>query len=222
MSLSTPVGSRVLRSRTMTPPGMSRVAREIFAARSAALLARPMCPSSRYTNTGLWGVTESIHSRRGNGASGQRSWSQFPPRIHSPGRRSAANALRRAMNSPGVLAGRRSTLASWKPPSVKCRWPSMNPGTTIAAPLVSTRVVGPTSGAMLALSPTARTVSPVTASAAAQGAAESPVQIRPYTTRSAGAPRDALPQARRPASANTRSVWWIGWSRDTESFSGAW
>ena len=32
------------------------------------------------------------------------------PRIHSPGRRSAAKALSRAMNSPGVSAGRRSTL----------------------------------------------------------------------------------------------------------------
>ena len=58
-----------------------------------------MCPSSRYTKTGLSGVTESIHSRAGSGVPGQRSWSQSPPRIHSPGFRSEAKALSRWTNS---------------------------------------------------------------------------------------------------------------------------
>ena len=98
-------------------------------------------------NTGLFGVTESIHWRAGSGLPAQFSWSQSPPRIHSPGRRSSAKALSRPMNSSGVLELRRSTLASWKPPSTKWRWPSMSPGTTIALPLASTFVFGPTSAA---------------------------------------------------------------------------
>jgi hypothetical protein len=55
----------------------------------------------------------------------------------------------------------------------------MNPGVTIAAPLASTLVSAPTSGAISALSPRAAMVSSATARAPTQGWAESPVQIRP-------------------------------------------
>src|SRR6187431_169538 len=82
----------------------------------------------------------------------------------------------------------------------------MNPGVTSPSPSASTRVLGPTSFAISALSPTAETVSPETATAPAQGRAESPVQTRPYATRSAG-PEDAGPerQEARPASASGAS-----------------
>ena len=95
----------------MTPPGMSLVSRVIPAARSAALLASPMWPSSRFTNTGLFGVTESIQSRRGKGDPGQRSWSQSPPRIHSPGpplageRLEPGDELRGRVGRPEIHAG---------------------------------------------------------------------------------------------------------------------
>jgi hypothetical protein len=55
----------------------------------------------------------------------------------------------------------------------------MKPGTTIAAPLDRIRVPGPASRAISALSPTASTVSPDTATAPAHGRVESPVQTRP-------------------------------------------
>ena len=55
----------------------------------------------------------------------------------------------------------------------------MKPGATMAAPLASTRVDGPTCDAIAALSPTADTVSPTTATPPAHGRAESPVQTRP-------------------------------------------
>lgn len=74
----------------------------------------------------------------------------------------------------------------------------MKPGTTMAAPLASTRVEGPTRRAMAALSPTAATVSPTTATPPAQGVAESPVQTRPKTTRSAGA-ASGRPAAQAPS-----------------------
>src|SRR5262245_7739010 len=90
------------------------------------------------------------------------------------------------MKSSGDVAGRRSILASWIPPSMKWVWESMNPGVTSPAPLVRIRVAGPTRRAISALSPTAAIRSPRTATAEAQGRALSPVQIRPYTTRSAG------------------------------------
>jgi hypothetical protein len=138
-----------------------------------------MCPSSRESSTGFSGVIESIQLRSGSGVPGQRSWSQSPPTIHSPGFRSETNPATRSMNSALALAGRRSTLASWNPPSTKCRCPSMKPGVTSASPLASTFVAGRTSLATSALSPTAEMVSPATARPPAQGRAESPVQTRP-------------------------------------------
>ena len=53
------------------------------------------------------------------------------------------------------------------------------PGVTIPVPADSTRVRSPTRPAIAALSPTAAIVSPTTATAPAQGLAESPVQTRP-------------------------------------------
>ena len=55
----------------------------------------------------------------------------------------------------------------------------MNPGVTSPPGLASTLVSGPARAAISALSPTAETVSPETATAPAQGRAESPVQTRP-------------------------------------------
>ena len=84
------------------------------------------------------------------------------------------------MKSSGESAGRRSTLASWKPPSTKWRCPSIIPGVTMPAPADSTWVFGPTRlRRSSALSPTAAIVSPATATAPAQGLAESPVHTRP-------------------------------------------
>ena len=105
------VGKRALIDRRPVQPGdVERTFADLT--RSAAELASAMWPSSRLTKTGCPGVTESIQSRRGSGAPGQRSWSQSPPRIHSPGFFSLANAPRRATKSAGDSAGRRSTLAS--------------------------------------------------------------------------------------------------------------
>src|SRR5688500_12402228 len=193
----------------MVPPAMSGVRSVMRAERRAALLASPICPSSRFTKTGFREVTESIQSRVGSGAPSQRSWSQSPPRIHSPGFRVAANALRRATNSCGVSASRRSTLASWKPPLEKWAWPSMKPGVTSDAPCWSTRVAGPTYAPTVALSPTATISSPVTATAPAQGAAESPVQTRPKTTRSAaggGEMSRSRPASEQPAARRARAA----------------
>src|ERR1043166_64754 len=74
----------------------------------------------------------------------------------------------------------------------------MKPGTTSPPPASMRWVLAPTSRATSALSPTARTVSPRTATAAAQGRAVSPVQTRPKTTRSATGARA------QPASSGTR------------------
>ena len=72
--------------------------------------------------------------------------------IHSPGFRVRAWAASRRMNSCFDFAGRRSTLASWKPPSVKCTCASPKPGATKAP--AKTWVRSPTSAAAPALSPT--------------------------------------------------------------------
>ena len=66
-SLKMPVGSPVLASWRISPPAGVGVALVTPAARMAAVLARASCPSSRLMKTGLSGVTESIHSRRGSG-----------------------------------------------------------------------------------------------------------------------------------------------------------
>ena len=102
----------------------------IPAACIAAALARASWPSSLLRNTGLSGVTESIHSCRGSGCPGQSVWSQSPPKIHSPGASRPAYSRSWRMNSPGVAARRRSTEASWNPPLMKWVWPSANPGMT--------------------------------------------------------------------------------------------
>src|SRR4051795_11265312 len=87
---------------------------------------------------------------------------------------------------------------------------SVKPGVTRPCPLLRIRVPGPTSPAMSPLSPTAATRSPLTATAAAQGWVLSPVQIRPYTTRSTGSPalevaRPPVPQAMRDTSEAARA-----------------
>ena len=51
---------------------------------SATVFASPMWPSSRWTKTGLSGVTASISARVGSALSGHDSWSQKPPRIQRP------------------------------------------------------------------------------------------------------------------------------------------
>ena len=67
-SLKMPIGSPVRASRTISPPAGAAVPRVTPAAFIAAAFASASCPSSRFTNTGLSGVTESIHSWRGSGA----------------------------------------------------------------------------------------------------------------------------------------------------------
>ena len=138
-----PIASPVFASRRISPPAGVGVSRVIPAALMAAALARASWPSSRFTNTGLFGVTESIHSWRGNGWPGQRVWSQSPPRIHSPRLSRPAYSLSRRTNSCGVAALRRSTEASWNPPPMKCVCPSANPGITSPPFARTTRVVDP-------------------------------------------------------------------------------
>ena len=52
----------------ISPPKGDGVATVTPAARIAAALASASWPSKRFTKTGLFGVTESIHSCRGRGA----------------------------------------------------------------------------------------------------------------------------------------------------------
>src|SRR5207249_11698646 len=61
-ALKMPVGSSVLGSRRISPPEGVGMAFVTAAARMAAAFASASWPSSRFTNTGLLGVTESIHS----------------------------------------------------------------------------------------------------------------------------------------------------------------
>ena len=126
-SLKIPSGSPVLASRRISPPGGVGVSFVTPAARMAAALASASWPSRRLRK---FGVTESIHSWRGSGWPRHKVWSQSPPMIHSPGLSVLAYSLIRWMNSCGVRASRRFTDASWNPPSTKCVWPSVNPGTT--------------------------------------------------------------------------------------------
>jgi hypothetical protein len=87
----------------------------------------------------------------------------------------AANALTRAMNSAGVFASRRWTSVRSNPPSTKCTWESMNPGTSMAPCASTTRVAGVTSFCTSALEPTAASRPARTATALAHGRAGSPV-----------------------------------------------
>src|SRR2546425_4486493 len=186
-SLKMPSGSPVRASRRISPPGGVGVSLVTPAARMAALLARASWPSSRFTNTGLSGVTESIHSRRGSGWPGQRGWSQSPPVIHWPGFRVLAYCFNRRTNSAGVAASRRSTEASWKPPPMKCVWPSAKPGMTSPPCASSVCVVPATYDAIACESPTARILPPAIATAPGWGPPLArPVQTIPFLmTRSA-------------------------------------
>ena len=188
LSLRMPVGPSF--PRTIVPPGTSRASEPTPAARSAALLARLICPSRRLIHTGVFGVTESIQSRRGSSPP-HCSWSQFPSVIHAPAGSAAAYCLMRPMNSAGVLASRSCTDARPKPPATKWTCESMNPGTTIIPPASMTRVSGRASFFTSALVPTTAMRSPVTASASAHGRLESPVHTRALTTAIDGAAAEA-------------------------------
>ena len=61
LSLKIPMGAPCV-SRGISPPTGSRVSRVTLPARIAAAFASDMWPSTRLRNTGLFGVTESIHS----------------------------------------------------------------------------------------------------------------------------------------------------------------
>src|SRR5512134_478811 len=80
----------------------------------------------------------------------------------------------------------------------------MKPGVTSPLPLARTVVRSPTSRAMAALSPRATIVSPRAARACTKGRAESPVQIRPKTARSAGAAETQPVAARSRTGSATR------------------
>ena len=179
-SLKIPIGSPVFASRRISPPGGVGVALVTPAARMAAAFARASCPSSRLTNTGFAGVTESIHSWRGSGWPGHRVWSQSPPVIHSPGFKLRAYSRIRRTNSCGVAASRRSTEASWNPPSMKCVCPSVKPGSTRPPPARITRVREPTYRATAPESPTAKISPSPMATAPGWGAPlERPVHTMP-------------------------------------------
>jgi hypothetical protein len=175
-----PVGSPCA-SRTMVPPATSFVAVVIPAARSAAPFASDMWPSSRVTHTGLFGVTESIQSRRGSSPP-QSSWSQLPFVIHAPGGSVFAYSPMRRANSRGVFASRSCTDARPNPAERKCTCESMNPGTTIIPWASITRVADVTDLRTSALDPTTVIRSPLIAIASAHGRRESPVQMRALTT----------------------------------------
>src|SRR5256885_13431226 len=105
------------------------------------------------------------------------------------------------MNSAGVAASRRSTDASWKPPSMKWVWPSVKPGMT-SPPRARTMVVwGPTYRATAADSPTAAILPRAIATAPRRGAPwDNPVQSTPpVTTRSALPPQAARDRHNTPA-----------------------
>ena len=155
------------------------------AARSAAEFASAMWPSSRWIQTGVFGVTESIHSFRGSSPP-QFWWSQFPCRIQAPAGIMAACSLMRRTNSSRVLASRSWTEVRPKPPSMKWTCESMKPGTTIIPFASITRVSGRTSLLISALDPTAVMRSPATRTASAQGRRVSAVHTRALVIASVG------------------------------------
>src|SRR5213082_680151 len=107
----------------------------------------------------------------------------------------------RRMNSAGVAASRRSTDASWKPPSMKWVWPSVKPGMTRPPRARTMAVWGPTYRATAADSPTAAIFPRAIATAPGRGApCDSPVQSTPpVTTRSALPPHAARDRHNTPA-----------------------
>lgn len=107
------------------------------------------------------------------------SWSQSPPRIHVPGGSVSANSLMRRANSSGESASRRSTLESWNPPSMKWVWLSMNPGSTIRPPNLTTSVPSPRRARTSRSVPTAWMNPPFTATACAGSEPGTPVQTVP-------------------------------------------
>ena len=100
LSLRTPVGSP-LASRTIVPPSTSGVSRVMPAARSAALFASAMCPSSRLTHTGCCRrvarrSTRAAAARRPRARGpNRRSGSTFPPVAPRANSRDAPRELRR-------------------------------------------------------------------------------------------------------------------------------
>src|SRR5205823_872008 len=112
-----------------------------------------------------------------------------------------AYAWMRRMNSAGVAASRRSTDASWKPPSMKWVWPSVKPGMTRPPRTRTMAVWGPTYRATAADSPTAAIFPRAIATAPGRGApCDSPVQSTPpVTTRSALPPHAARDRHNTPA-----------------------
>ena len=149
----------------------------IPAASSARPFASAICPSSRLTQTGFSGVISSIHLRSGSSPP-HCSWSQSPPRIHSPGCRVSAKAEMRPANSSGVRASLSCTEARRKPPVMKCTCESMKPGVNMAAP-ASRRVASLSAIRFISSSePTARIVLPSMTTPSAHGCSGFPVQIR--------------------------------------------
>jgi len=127
-----PVGSPLTGSLTISPPGGETVSFPILASFKARLLTRTMCPSKRLTQTGLSGLTGSIHSFRGSSGGWNCSWSQSPLSIQLPAGSSAALAAIRLTNSSRLRQSRSLMDCRAKPPVKKWVWASMKPGRTKA------------------------------------------------------------------------------------------
>ena len=181
-SLSRPVGLPAA-SRTITPPGGSGVAAVTPASFNATEFATAMCPSNRFTKTGVAGDTASMSWLVGS-AGGFHSWSsQSPPSTHSPAGVFCTRSPISLANSCGDGAWRKSTLSSCRPPPMKCTCESLNPGRTRAPPASRTLVAGPRHAARSAVVPTAATRPPTMATASASGLEGTPVQTLPLTMR---------------------------------------
>src|SRR5215831_1699151 len=175
-SFNTPVGLPWA-SRTIWPPAGSAVLAVMPARRKVTELARDSCPSYRFTQTGVSGVTGSISSLVGRFGGDHFCSSQSPPTIHSPLAVVFTRSPILRANSSGEAASFNCTSERWSPPSTKCTCASLNPGNSSLPCASSTFVWGPCHVSTSVELPTATMRSPSTASASAWGRVLSTVQI---------------------------------------------